>query len=234
MSFNSKSISGNEVSGDYAPDLLSEKKSDDDAKKLLKLSQCLMNISLRALGRRRLTEHQLREMMMKKISRYVKRGEDETFDQEKISDETEKIIVRMRELGYVNDADYAEIFIRDTMQYRPHGSLWITMQLSRKGIDRDVVTGALARVGAETGMGTADAGVSALDYETALLAAEKKWRVLSAKSSNIKFDSNSDIANSINEKIFYKKSSEKLFRFLCGRGFSASIAMRVMREVTNG
>lgn len=163
-----------------------------------------MNISLRLLGRRRLTEHQLNERLAKKISQkwYVKLVEK--FSPEELHQEITRVVIRLKELGHINDDDYAELFIRDIMQYRPHGSMWITTQLMKKGIDASVIANAMQHIREQED----PARKEDMEYRAACTVAEKKLRIL--------------------ERVEPHKRYEKLFRFLCGRGFSASLTFRVL------
>lgn len=186
-----------------------EKKSSPE-----KLSLRLMNIGLRALGRRRLTEHQLRDRLMKKISQKWYVDLVASFSPEEIRDEIDRVIVRLRELGHLNDTDFAELFIRDTMQYRPHGSMWITMQLSKKGIARETIASAYEKI------------------------REEECTSDDSSTHGDRRDSESIGARTIAEKKIpslarYEPSKqyEKLFRFICSRGFSASVAFKVLDEL---
>lgn len=220
MSFDINTNSDNSPS-DYPTDFSSSAVSTNSKEKE-KLFLRLMNIGLRALGRRRLTEHQLRDRLMKKISQKWYVDLIKPFSAEQIRGEIDRVITRLRELGHLNDTDFAELFIRDTMQYRPHGSMWITMQLSKKGISKDTVASAYEKIREEERSEDCD------------------------KDSNGEYGrnegrrDNSEVigARTIAEKKIpslarYEPSKqyEKLFRFICSRGFSASIAFKVLDEL---
>lgn len=169
----------------------------------LRLPEKLFNIALRAVSRRRLTERQLRESLVKKISQHWYESVTKNVSHEFLHDEIEKVLGRMKHLGYINDADFAEIFIRDTLLYRPHGSMWIKGQLIKKGIDVEVIAHAMETV--------REVGDEDAEYHAAKTAAEKKLRALEREEP--------------------KKRYEKMFRFLCSRGFAASMAFRVLDEM---
>lgn len=48
------------------------------------------------------------------------------------------------EMGYINDYDYAERFIRDSIDQRQHGIARIKTQLRQKGVDAEVINEVLA------------------------------------------------------------------------------------------
>ncbi len=219
MSFDINTNSDNSPS-DYPTDFSSNAVSTNSKEKE-KLFLRLMNIGLRALGRRRLTEHQLHDRLMKKISQKWYVDLIKPFSAEQIRGEIDRVITRLRELGHLNDTDFAELFIRDTMQYRPHGSMWITMQLSKKGISKDIVANAYEKIREEERSeddntdtnGGHDHNESRRDSESigARTIAEKKIPSLARYEPS--------------------KQYEKLFRFICSRGFSASIAFKVLDEL---
>lgn len=175
----------------------------------LRLPEKLFNIALRAVSRRRLTEHQLRESLVKKISQHWYESVTKNVSHEFLKNEIDKVLGRMKHLGYINDADFAELFIRDTLLHRPHGSMWIKGQLMKKGIDTEVIARAMEVV-RETGSSDINAHED-LEYNAAKTAAEKKLRTLEREEP--------------------KKRYEKMFRFLCSRGFAASMAFRVLDEI---
>lgn len=169
----------------------------------LRLPEKLFNIALRAVSRRRLTEHQLRESLVKKISQRWYETLTKNISRDFLHDEIEKVLERMKRLGYINDTDFAEIFIRDTLLHRPHGSIWIKGQLIKKGIDVEIIARAM-----ET---TRETGNEDAEYNAAKTAAEKKLRTLQREEP--------------------RKRYEKMFRFLCSRGFAASMAFHVLDEM---
>lgn len=187
-----------------------------------KLSQRLMNISLGALGRRRLTEFQLRTSLRKKFEKKWMEIFLKKYSSEEIEEVMTDVMGRLKKAGYLNDADYAELFIRDVMQYRPHGSMWITMQLTKKGVDRDVIASAFEHIRESEDANREEGGRSDsgnMEYTAALTAAGKKLRMLDNRQAD------EPAAGDV------RKKYEKLFRFICSRGFSASIAFKVLDEL---
>ncbi len=181
--------------------------SGDEKSDREKLSQRLMNISLGALGRRRLTEFQLRASLRKKFEKKWMETFLKKYSSEEIEEVMTDVMGRLKKAGYLNDADYAELFIRDVMQYRPHGSMWITMQLTKKGVNRDMIANAFEKIREE---GSGETGED-IEHQGARALAQKKIPTLA------RFEPS--------------KRYEKLFRFLCSRGYNASMAFKVLDEL---
>ncbi len=171
----------------------------------------LMNAALRMVTRRRLTEHQLRERLEKKISSKWYDMFRSDISEETMREEIQRILSRFRDLGYVNDRDFVELFVRDTLQHRPHGFLWITTQLKNKGVDSHIVADVLQRLRDENTENTIDGRSGDVEYLGARALAEKKVLTLARYEPS--------------------KRYEKLYRYLCSRGYSASMVFRVLDEL---
>ena len=52
---------------------------------------------------------------------------------------TRKVIERLKDDGYIDDALYVDCYIRDRMKFNPMGRHRIKMELEQKGIKRDLV-----------------------------------------------------------------------------------------------
>ena len=61
-------------------------------------------------------------------------------------DETERAIARMRELRLVDDAEWAERFVRDRFEHSDKGRHRIRQELARRGIDKPAIDAAIERV----------------------------------------------------------------------------------------
>ncbi len=219
----------------YLPRDMSFEISNNSDNSLEKFSVRLRNAALRMVARRRLTEHQLRTRLEKKISSKWYDMFRANISEEVREGVIEKIILRFRELGYVNDADFVELFVRDTLEYRPHGFLWIKMQLIKKGVDKEIISSVLERMREERSNGEAgdggppsDDAVGDVEYLGARALAEKKIGILSGRNLSGRSLSRTVIASDD------KKIYEKLFRFLCSRGYPASVAFRVLGEMGMG
>ncbi|MBU1992461.1 MAG: regulatory protein RecX [Patescibacteria group bacterium] len=109
----------------------------------------LMEYSLKLLSKRRLTIH---EMDLRLRKRNV--GEEEDIV---------RVLERLQELDYLDDALYATDFIKDRMKFRPRGILLLKHDMYKKGLLKDVIEDAIlssdideekiARVVAETRAG---------------------------------------------------------------------------------
>jgi regulatory protein len=64
-------------------------------------------------------------------------------------EETESAIAELLEFGNLDDARYARVFIEDKRNLESWGTERIQRGLSERGIDRDVISAALADLGAE-------------------------------------------------------------------------------------
>lgn len=171
----------------------------------------ILTFALRCLGRTRLTEKQLREKIVRRFTRITRKTND-MVDGEVFQEDIDRVIARMKEEKYLNDRELAAIFIRDTMARRPHGRLWIQQQLTKKGVDRDIIAEVLIAHHEQTRKDVAGGGVDD-ELEAARSAAEKKLRLLSGKN------------------LEPRKQYEKIFRFLVGRGFDTSMVIRVLDEM---
>jgi regulatory protein len=59
------------------------------------------------------------------------------------SDEMEKVMARLNELNYLNDGEYAGLFIEDQLRRAPQGILMIKKRLEAKGLDRQQIMRAI-------------------------------------------------------------------------------------------
>lgn len=59
------------------------------------------------------------------------------------ADELEKVMARLNELNYLNDSEYAGLFIEDQLRRSPQGILMIKKRLEAKGLDRQQILRAL-------------------------------------------------------------------------------------------
>lgn len=66
------------------------------------------------------------------------------------TDIIEETLDKLEEVGFLNDANYAEVFVRSRTEGRGLGKRRISMELRRKGVDEDLVAEALDEVDDET------------------------------------------------------------------------------------
>lgn len=115
-----------------------------------------------------------------------------------------KIIQRLTELGYLDDEDFARIYIGSSLRRKPQGLRMLQMNLRQKGIDESTFDAALKLASAENQLDESD---------LARDAADKKLKTLSKLPPN--------------------KQKEKLYRFLASRGFSMDSIMKVMNKFSS-
>lgn len=89
--------------------------------------QKLLSYSLNALGRRALTEHEMREKLLKRV-RKLKGGEEEIPG----------VLGRLAELKLIDDGIYVRNFIRTHSALNPSGKFGIYRKLRLKGVDQDL------------------------------------------------------------------------------------------------
>lgn len=89
------------------------------------------------LSRRRYAVNELKKKLIKKF------GSDEPAPE--TGSAIEKIIARLVELKYLNDDEYADIFIRDQFLRKAQGFRMIEMKLKKKGIDETTISSAFAK-----------------------------------------------------------------------------------------
>lgn len=93
----------------------------------MKFYDKLLRYSLNALGRRALTESEMREKLLKRAKK-LKGGEEEI----------PKVLSRLDELELIDDEQYVRNFIRTHCSLNPSGKIAIYRKLRFKGIDKDM------------------------------------------------------------------------------------------------
>lgn len=134
------------------------------------------------------TEHEVRNKLRQK--RFL----DEVIDE---------VISRFKELGYLNDENYASAFAKGRLRSKGHGPRRISQDLRKRGISKELISEVIEEVN------EGDA-----QREAALQHAEKRWSRLAK------------------ERDPYKRK-KKLFDFLSRRGFNFDLIKSVVDEVTN-
>ncbi len=113
-----------------------------------------------------------------------------------------RVIKRLGELGYLNDKKFAREYARQRFCRSPRSSLAVIVELEGRGVDRALAGSAVAAV-------MEDEGLS--DESLAERAARKKMAALSLRNP--------------------EKAREKIYAFLASRGFSRSLARRIVLDV---
>ncbi len=89
----------------------------------------LLQYGLKIVSRKRYTEAEMRS----KLELFFKRKG--MFGKESI----EKVIRRLEELNYLNDEEYARAYLSDRVKFRPKGKFLLKMELSKKGVSKELV-----------------------------------------------------------------------------------------------
>jgi len=87
----------------------------------------LINAAIRFVSFRPRSEHELREFLLKKPN----------------NEDIEKVIIRMRELGYVNDEKFAAWWVEQRTAFRSKGNRIIEFELIQKGVAKNIILEAL-------------------------------------------------------------------------------------------
>jgi regulatory protein len=154
-----------------------------------------MNYAVRLLSFRMRTAKEIAERLAKK-----------DYKQETIAE----VIRRLQELGYINDHNYVESYVRSKI--KPTGSRRLQYELINKGVAKDIIDTELA-----------------INYtpEQELAAAqelaEKLWR-----QEEKRVLSNSP---NLQEKQLKQKTSQKIAQKILNRGFSYTIVSQIMRQI---
>ncbi len=91
--------------------------------------QLLMEYALRLVSKKRYTVKQMRE----KLEKRVKKKELEVVG------EIEKVMARLKELKYLDDEQYVEDYIAESMKYRTKGVRALKVKLYKRGIAREKI-----------------------------------------------------------------------------------------------
>lgn len=91
----------------------------------------LMQYALKLIAKKRYTAHELKKMLKKKDN--------------EASQQREKVLTRLKELGYIDDAAFARDYISTRIQLNPRGKRLLNIELLRKGVDKQVIDRALEK-----------------------------------------------------------------------------------------
>lgn len=94
----------------------------------------LINAAIRFVSFRPRSEHELRAFLLKKPHH----------------EDIDKVMLRMRELGYADDEKFATWWVQQRTAFRPKGNRVITMELRGKGVEDSVIASVLASRGSES------------------------------------------------------------------------------------
>ena len=157
----------------------------------------LLQASIRFVSYRPRSEKEIRDFLKKKLSRWKVFG----------GTVADKVIARLTELGYVDDAKFAAWWIEQRQTFKPKGMRSIIQELKAKGISKEFLEEVVGQFSPDR-----DRIDKLLDeIELAKRAVQKKlilWQKLPAL-----------------------ERKKKLFDFLSRRGFSFDTVSRVIDEV---
>jgi|GEM_PF-1191289 len=130
------------------------------------------------------------------------------------ADDIASIISRLKEYKFLDDREYANLFIRDHILYKPQGIMLLKMKMAAKGLPKDIIAQAIA-----------DAGIN--EFTLAKKLAAKKIKALKQKppersasaNSTIRRNSARAVPQNTHRSSPSQKKKEKLARFLISRGF---------------
>ncbi|KKT02089.1 MAG: Regulatory protein RecX [Candidatus Peregrinibacteria bacterium GW2011_GWF2_43_17] len=91
-----------------------------------------MDYALWLLSRRDMSEFEI----LKKL--HLKAAKADAFSEEEKEDAQKIIIVRLKELGLINDEKFARMFLRSKMMLSPLGKFAAISKLARKGITKNI------------------------------------------------------------------------------------------------
>lgn len=100
----------------------------------------LVNAAIRFVSFRPRSEKELRDFLTKKLDKWKVSG----------SVLLDKVIARMADLGYMDDAKFAEWWVEQRTDFKPKGNQLIKFELRAKGVADAVIASVLASRGAES------------------------------------------------------------------------------------
>lgn len=110
----------------------------------------LVNAALRFISYRPRSEKELRDFLTKKLTKWKVTG----------SVLIDKVVARMGELGYVDDAKFTEWWVGQRTAFRPKGNQLIKMELKAKGVSEADIALVLASRGSESLLAAAKQAVA--------------------------------------------------------------------------
>ncbi len=135
-----------------------------------KLYDSLIVYSIKLVAKKRYTVSEMYKKLRKRMKKIIENeGGDLVKDYESQLEEIiERVIIRLKELKYLNDEKFAQDFLSDKKKFRPKSSFLLTRDLKKKGLSDSMIKDALQKVEYD-------------DFEAALELFEKrkhKWNSL--------------------------------------------------------
>lgn len=153
----------------------------------------LVNAALRFVSYRPRSEKELIDFLLKKLQRWKVAG----------TVLVKKVVERMRELGYVDDEKFAAWWRDQRVDFKPKGKRFIALELTRKGIQREII---------ESTLSTRQENIEPFNELTGAQKVIRKKLVLWAKLPLI-------------------EQKKKTYTFLAQRGFSSETIEKIIDEI---
>lgn len=158
----------------------------------------LLAASLRFVSYRPRSEKEIRDFLANKLKRW------KVFSGTVV----DKVIARLTELSYVDDAKFVVWWIEQRQTFKPKGVRLIAQELKSKGINRELIDEVVCQFSSDRGQNDKQQS----EVDAAHRAVQKKLSHWS--------------------KLPILEQKKKLFDFLYRRGFDMDTAQRVIDEVT--
>jgi regulatory protein len=123
-------------------------------------------------------EHVAREIVLRKLTAQARSRQElaKALAQKNVPDEVAgSVLDRMEEVGLVDDAAFAETWVRSRQERRHLSKRALRQELTRKGVERDDIDQALDQVDPED------------EYAAAMALAQKKLRAMSSLDRQVKY-----------------------------------------------
>jgi len=149
--------------------------------------QTLLQYAFKLLGRQRYSIAQIRKKLEGK-----KLGTPEDI---------ESVIIRLKELQYLDDATFAQLYLEDAVRRKPQGLKMLRNGLMKRGVPAYIIAKAFQQKPLD-------------ELQIAQIAMQKKQRTFQSIAPE--------------KRLPALKRKEKLYRFLLSRGFSQGTVMKVL------
>lgn len=110
----------------------------------------LVNAAIRFVSFRPRSEHELRDFLSKKLTKWKVSGDILK----------EKVIARMGELGYVDDEKFAQWWVGQRTAFKPKGNRLIKLELKGKGVSEATIASVLVPRGSASLLAAAKEAVA--------------------------------------------------------------------------
>ncbi|MBT3704213.1 RecX family transcriptional regulator [Candidatus Peregrinibacteria bacterium] len=98
----------------------------------------LLKKALDLLSKRNYTVLRLKEKLFEFYKKQIEKNKLPEATKSEQNKEIKKVLTRLKELRYLNDTEYAKIFIGNRIEFRPKGKYMLKRELKNKGIHPDL------------------------------------------------------------------------------------------------